>query len=171
MICAECGEREAAITYTEVRDGELCALRLCEECARRRGVGEGLSSFAGPLVSILMGLLEESLAPARAGGGRSADCPQCGLSYSEFRRSGRLGCPACYESFEGELEPLLRRVHGATTHVGEHPPELCGAASRRRELAGLRSELARAVEREEYERAAELRDEIRAREEASDVLD
>jgi protein arginine kinase activator len=160
LICGECGERPATVRFTETRGGELRTFRLCERCARRRRARTGLPSFAGPLVNILMGLLEESLDPG--GGPRDiSDCPQCGLSYSEFRLSGRLGCAACYESFGEELEPLLRRVHGSTAHVGRCPSGEAGTASPTRRRNELRLKLARAVGCEDYERAAELRDELR----------
>lgn len=163
MICGECGERQATVRYTEMRDGEFYSVRLCEDCAKRRGLGVGLSSFSGPLVNILMGLLEESL-QGRAGGSEvEHGCDQCGMTYAEFRATGRLGCPACYESFRDELEPLLRRVHGSASHVGRRSSETALEASERRELSRLRAELSQAVEREDYERAADLRDEIRTR--------
>jgi len=163
LICGDCGERAATVRYTEMRDGELYAVRLCEECARKRGVGAGLSSFAGPLVNILMGLLADSMEQ----GGESrgvVDCPQCGTSYSDFRASGRLGCAGCYEAFGEELKPLLRRVHGSTRHIGRCPAGDAEDASRRAELRRLRAELRAAVRREDYETAAELRDQIRSSE-------
>jgi protein arginine kinase activator len=92
-------------------------------------------------------------------------CPQCGLSYAEFRRLGRLGCEACYETFRDDLKPLLRRVHGSTAHAGAVPAHLERGLESRREIKRLRSELDLAVRREEYERAAELRDAIREIEE------
>ncbi len=173
MRCEECGRRPASIRYTEMVDGQLRTWGLCEECSRTRGVGPGLSSLAGPLVNILMGLLEDA---AAAGGGPGDDadvCPQCGLSYAEFRRTGRLGCGECYGAFEEELLPLLRRIHGGTEHVGGFPPGQEERIESRRELRRLRTELAQAVRREDYERAAELRDAIRGLEdcrlEKSDV--
>ncbi len=171
MICAECGERPATVRYTEMVDGKLSTWELCEECARKRGVGTGLSSVAGPLVNILMGLLEETVAADRDLETSGPTCPQCGLSYEDFRRSGRLGCGVCYESFAEELEPLLRRVHGSTEHVGRFPQEVSDEVASRHELRRMRTELEAAVRKEDYERAAELRDLIRARERSSSGSD
>ncbi len=164
MKCDECAERVATIRYTEMADGGLSVWNLCDECARKRGVTGSLSSLAAPLVNILMGLLGESGESARPGerpGGPT--CPQCAMSYAEFRATGHLGCGACYESFREELLPLIRRIPGGTEHVGRVPPGLPADAETRRELRRFETELERAVKREEYERAAELRDLIRAK--------
>jgi protein arginine kinase activator len=164
LICGDCGERDATIHYTEMVDGALSKWQLCDECARARGVGTGLASIAGPLVNILMGLLEEAGATDAGRDETGPVCPQCGLSFADFRTTGRLGCGVCYESFAGELKPLLRRVHGSTEHVGKYPAELSDALASRTELRRLRTDLTSAVRREDYEKAAELRDLIRARE-------
>ena len=164
--CDECGERPATIRYTEMVDGALSTWSLCDECAARRGVTGGLSSLAAPLVNILMGLLGDSADPAAPGEpGGGTTCPQCSMSYGEFRVAGRLGCGACYDTFKGELLPLIRRIHGSTEHVGRVPPGLPGDVESRREVRRLEAELERAVRQEEYERAAELRDLIRTRRE------
>ena len=162
MKCERCGNRTATVRYTEVVDGALTTWQLCEECATERGVTGSLTPLAGPLVNILMGLLE--------GGGEveSADdaptCPRCGLTYEAFRRAGRLGCGTCYEAFASQLKPLLRRIHGSADHTGGVPSTDEGGHFRRREISKLKRELTRAVAAEDYERAAELRDTVRARE-------
>ncbi len=161
MNCDECGRRPATIRYTEIVDGQLRAWSLCEPCSRERGVGAGLASISGPLVNILMGLLEDS-GVTETSLQEQESCPQCGLTYGEFRRTGRLGCAECYEAFKDELLPLLRRIHGCTEHVGRFPSGHSEHAESLRELRALRSELDGAVRREDYERAAELRDEMRA---------
>lgn len=162
MTCEECGKKTAAIRYTEMSGGELSTWNLCEECARKKGVTGSLTSLAGPLVNILMGLLEE--AGEQEGTREGPVCPRCGLSYGEFRQRGRLGCGGCYTAFRDELTPLLRRIHGSAEHAGRVPTALEATLESKRELDELKSELGRAVKREEYERAAELRDVIKAKE-------
>lgn len=165
MLCDECGSREATIHYTEMVDGQLSEWHLCEECARKRGTAIALTPLTGPLVGVLMGLLED------ARGGEIEEpgpvCSECGLSYQEFRRLGKLGCGACYDSFRDELRTLLRRVHGSTTHAGRSPSGVEDGLDAEREIRRLRAELAASVRDEEYERAAELRDAIRAKEAAA----
>ena len=87
----------------------------------------------------------------------------CGLSFAGFRESGRLGCPHCYATFEGHLRGLLRRIHGATQHIGKvYLPPDPSQSEREKRLEGLRRKLSRAVDSEDFERAAQLRDQIRA---------
>jgi protein arginine kinase activator len=163
MKCHGCGSRAATVRYAEVVDGSLTTLHLCEQCASERGVAGSLTSLAGPLVNILMGLLEGEGGAEVKPDARPA-CPRCGLTYREFRRVGRLGCATCYEAFASELRPLLRRIHGSIEHTGCVPGEVAFEHHRRREITKLQVELADAVKTEDYERAAELRDAIRSAE-------
>jgi protein arginine kinase activator len=162
MTCERCGSRTATVRYAEVVDGTVTTRHLCSECASERGVTGSLTPLSGPLVNILMGLLEGGGEAGTAGAGPT--CPRCGLAYAEFRRVGRLGCGTCYETFGAQLLPLLRRIHGSAEHLGCSPSEISGDHLRRREITELKGELTRAVQTEDYERAAELRDTIRARE-------
>ncbi len=159
MRCDDCG-KPANIRYVEMVDGELRDLHLCDDCANTRGMALSLSPFAGPLVNMLMGLLDEmDVGEERSGDGPV--CPTCGLTRAEFRTSGKLGCASCYEAFAAELRPLLRRVHGSTVHAGTIPSKAPQDIETSRRARTLQLELERAVHAEEYERAAELRDEIR----------
>ncbi len=169
MRCDDCGS-PANIRYVEMVDGELRDLHLCDDCANTRGMALSLSPFAGPLVDMLMGLLDEM----RVGEERTEDgrvCPECGLTRGEFRRTGKLGCASCYEAFGSELKPLLRRVHGSTVHTGTIPSKAPRDIETGRRARALQLELERAVRAEEYERAAELRDEIRRLETEVEVGD
>ena len=91
-----------------------------------------------------------------------AFCPRCGLSYTEFKAKGRLGCPGCYDAFAPVLEPLLEKVHGKSEHRGRAPKRLESVLASRRRVAELEAELQAAVQKEDYEGAARLRDRIRA---------
>ena len=88
-------------------------------------------------------------------------CPVCGITFLEFRKQGRLGCPHDYVCFEKELEPLLMNIHGQTQHVGKVPKFCPHGAEQQTQLIRLRREMKEAVSSEEYERASELRDKIR----------
>ncbi len=160
MICGDCG-KPASIRFVEMVDGELRTLTLCDDCASTRGMALSLAPLAGPLVNMLMGLLEEMKGEPDETASEPA-CPDCGLTYAEFRRSGKLGCAGCYEALSSELRPLLRRVHGSTQHVGTIPSHAPPGIELDRQARSLRLELERAVRAEDYERAAELRDRVRA---------
>ena len=160
MRCESCGEREAQIQYTKVEGDETTLTHLCAECASEHGFGGEMPAEAAPLADFLAQIgatgAETSAAPA------TESCPYCGTSVQDFRKSGRLGCSQCYVHFGAHLQPLMRRVHGSTQHVGKIylSPAVEGDDTEAR-VATLKRRLDRAVEVEDFEAAAELRDEIR----------
>jgi protein arginine kinase activator len=168
--CSRCG-RPAVVTEVTVQGGKKIERRLCAECAAEEGIGVQSNQ---PLEQIMTSILlsqqekqketqgEPSPKPARPSGIGSKRCPSCGLSFTEFRNKGLLGCADCYRHFEGALAPLLQRSHeGGASHTGKVPSRAGEALDRQQRLATLRRELAKAVEAEAYEKAASLRDEIR----------
>lgn len=157
MSCDVCGAPEATVGYAEIVDGVLSTWRLCEKCALARGIGATMAPAGGPASDILMGLLKGEDDESSC---ERPECPGCGQTLGGFRRTGRLGCGECYTVFEEELRPLIRRIHGTTEHIGCVPGEMGGLHARARELRRLRNELRAAVRKEEFERAAELRDGI-----------
>jgi protein arginine kinase activator len=157
--CDECRQRPAAVHVVRIVNGQKEERNLCERCALEKGE----LPFAWephPLQQLLAGMLS----PQAALGAPAVEprCPTCGMGYAEFARTSLLGCPDCYRAFGAQLKPLLRRVHGADRHRGRAPARHPGA--RPHEIARLRAELQDAVAREDYERAAALRDRLRAME-------
>lgn len=160
MSCDQCHEREAVIHLTQIVNEQVTTLHLCERCAAEKGVESPGGVAKTPLGSFLAAMgknLPETAQVARAG----EACPRCGASLQDFRESGRLGCPECYRVFETPLRDLLRRLHGSTHHVGERYAERDGVADGRQTTAELREQLRLAVETENFELAAELRDRLR----------
>ena len=162
MSCDQCHEREAVIHLTQIVNEQVTTLHLCERCAAEKGVESPGSAVKTPLGSFLaaMGKNTEQATVPRA----AESCPRCGASYQDFRESGRLGCSDCYVTFEAPLRDLLRRLHGSTHHLGERyaegeRPTADPAAGDR--AAALREQLRLAVETENFELAAELRDRLR----------
>jgi protein arginine kinase activator len=158
MLCENCGENDASIHYTQIEKNEMHTFHLCEDCAAARGLQPGVSVGNFPLTDFLA---QMSRAESAAGG----PCAFCGMALDEFKKSGRLGCSHCYVTFESHLSGLLRRLHGGTQHVGKVylPPNPSEAAQQER-LAGLRRKLDHAVQSEDFERAAQIRDQIRSME-------
>ena len=160
MRCDRCGTNEAVMHVTQVVQNESKLLNLCDDCAREMG-------FAGPGVPAnfpLGDFLAQLGGETPSGSEPPADsCAFCDLTFAQFRESGRLGCPHCYTAFEGHLRGLLRRIHGGTQHVGKVylPPDPT-QTEREKRLDGLRRRLERAVDAEDFERAAHLRDQIRS---------
>lgn len=160
MKCEQCGTNDAVMHVTQVVQNESRVLNLCDECARDLG-------FAGPAVPANFPL-GDFLAQLGGGAAPGAEeppadsCAFCALTFAEFRESGRLGCPHCYSAFEGHLRGLLRRIHGGTQHTGKvYLPPDPSQNEREKRLDGLRRRLERAVDAEDFERAAHLRDQIR----------
>jgi protein arginine kinase activator len=158
-ICQECKKRPATIHYTEIVNDQMVTLNLCVECAADKGVSVEKSGSYG-LGDLVAGLIDDG-ATSEAERIGKVRCPRCGYDYSEFKKIGRLGCPECYEAFETQLLPVLRHVHGSTHHTGKVPPAVRSRTEARQRASSLREELSRAIEAEEYERAAAIRDEIR----------
>lgn len=156
MTCQRCRE-EATVHLTESVGGEVREVHLCGRCARRAGVPLPASPPDLALDAVLNGLILAHVGELVGELARTA-CPICGLRFMEFRASGRLGCPHDYQAFGRGLLPLIRRAHGASRHVGKAPRRRPADPAR---LLRLRAELREAVAREDYERAAGLRDQIR----------
>jgi protein arginine kinase activator len=169
MPCEQCREREAVIHLTQIVNEQVTTLHLCERCAAEKGVESPGSQPKTPLGTFLAAMGQEL--PEQVPAPRTGDtCPRCGGSLQDFRESGRLGCSDCYRSFEIPLRDLLRRLHGSTHHMGERyadheaaPGAGAGAATpqERPQAAELREQLRLAVETENFELAAELRDRLR----------
>ncbi|MFH0963952.1 MAG: UvrB/UvrC motif-containing protein [Planctomycetota bacterium] len=161
MLCMVCKKNPATVQITDIRGGQKKQVNLCAECAK----GQGVIIKAQDALAALLANIGQ-LAAKELEKGADLRCPSCGTSFADFRTRGRLGCPRDYEVFREMLEPLLMKIHGSLSHTGRSPAPkgreegASGAMQRARQLTELREELKRAVAGEEYERAAELRDEI-----------
>jgi protein arginine kinase activator len=155
MLCQKCNKRTATVHLTDLMTGESLEKHLCERCAQEDGVGvQQHSSVEKLLTDIVMseGSQKE---------GDDVECEQCGLSFGEYRSKGLLGCPNDYVAFEQQLEQWLERAHeGASHHIGKVPQSRGDAERDQVSLMRLRRELEEAVKVEDYEAAANLRDQI-----------
>jgi len=159
VLCQICGKNPATVHFTEIHDQKMSEIHVCAGCAEEKGLqAAGPKSF--DIAELIAGMVDTmpSTEEERVG---KVQCARCGLHYSSFKETGRLGCSECYTAFQFQLRPLLRRIHGDTRHKGKTPARDGEGVSRSRQVQRLHDELRRAVEREEFERAAELRDEIR----------
>lgn len=177
MMCQSCNENLATVHLTEIVQKAKKETHLCEECARDKGVSYGTQfsvkdflsglakSKAAATPFIASSKPEPGAAPAAEESPAAEEqepCPSCGISFAEFRRSGRLGCFNDYEHFQEGLVPLLEKIHGQKQHTGRVPDRVGERIKRQRQITDHRTLLQEAVEREDYEAAAELRDQIRA---------
>ena len=160
MLCQICGKNPAVVHFTEIHDNTMSEIHVCERCAEEKGLHTPATKQKFDIADLIAGMMDSMTNTEEQRVGR-VQCPRCALLYSSFKETGRLGCPECYQAFQFQLRPLLRRIHGDTRHKGKVPARDGAGASHSRQMQRLYDELQRAVEREEFERAAELRDEIK----------
>lgn len=163
--CQQCHVREATVELTQVVDGEVTVVRLCGRCAAEQGVAADAEGEQSPLGAFLAAMGGHGGAAMAAAAATPVECPGCGATLEDFRASGRVGCAVCWTTFERPLRDLVRRVHGATRHVGEiyrGTGGEAGASDALRERWRLKEALREAVAAEQFEQAAELRDRLRA---------
>jgi protein arginine kinase activator len=163
MTCQECGKKPATLHFTKIINGEKTEFHICETCAREKGEMIPGTPNGFSIHNLLSGLLdfEPSSAATFSSKPQALRCEHCGLTYSQFSKLGRFGCSSCYKHFADRLDPLFKRVHGNVTHVGKVPKRSGGLIKYKRELDRLKKELMLRIEREEFEQAARLRDQIR----------
>jgi protein arginine kinase activator len=157
MLCCICKEKPATVHLTQIAGDKMQKVDLCEACAKTKGVNDP-AGFS--LADLLLGL-GASQELEQAGGGTELKCPRCGFSQADFKKSGRLGCPECYTTFSEGLTGLLKSMHKGTRHVGKAPEALRRTRDLSDRLKALQRKLAKAIEEENFEQAAILRDEIK----------
>ena len=165
MHCDECGKNKATVHLTEIVNEQITKLNLCEICAKQKGADVEQHFGIADLLAALSDV--EAHSPTAAQGAAvKTKCQNCGLTYEDFKKIGRLGCSQCYTSFKVSLTPLLKRIHGSNQHIGKSPnpeftKELKTTFKLHEELVSVKDELQKAVKREEFEEAASLRDKIK----------
>jgi protein arginine kinase activator len=157
MLCSICKEKEATVHLTNISGDKMQKVDLCEECAKSKGMND---PTAFSLADQLFGL-GAALEIEQAGGGIGLKCPACGFTQADFKKAGRLGCPECYKTFAEPLEGLLKTMHKGTRHVGKVPESLRQNRDLTDRLKLLQKKLNKAIDREDFEEAAILRDEIK----------
>ena len=154
MYCDECGKNQASVHVARVVEGKKTEKHLCKECAvKNKIINENFS-----VKNIFPGLLTEGAYTYKV---KNITCPVCGTSYNELRKSGKFGCSACYENFREIAIPFIGNIHGANHHRGKIPEKSRKVQDSISNIENLKIQLKEAVKKEEYEYAAELRDEIR----------
>jgi len=158
MQCCVCKEREAKVHLTQIVGDKMQKVDLCEECAKQKGVNDP-AGFS--LADLLLGL-GASQEMEQAAGSSDLKCPHCGFTHADFKKAGRLGCSECYVTFAEGLEGLLKSMHKGIKHTGKVPPSLQQTRDLSDKLKSLQKKLDKAVADEDFEQAAQVRDEIKA---------
>ena len=163
MICNICGTHESTIHLTEIINNQMIEVHLCEECAQQKGTDFKTHFNFGDLLAGLseFGKTEQDAA------GPQVKCSECGMTYDDFTKSGRLGCSHCYTVLSKMLMPLIKRVQRSTHHLGKKPSKIDPSTRTSHDLRLLQERLRKCVQDEEFEEAARLRDEIKKSQEKS----
>ena len=161
MLCQECGKRPSTLHFTKIIGGEKTEFHLCESCAREKGEMIPGTQNGFSIHNLLSGLLHYEPAALEGSKPKTERCEECGLTYAQFSKLGRFGCSSCYRHFSERLDPLFRRVHGSTAHIGKVPKRTGSVLQQKRDLEELKKELTEFIQREEFEQAAKIRDRIR----------
>lgn len=171
MQCQACKKAKATVRCTTVINNKKSENYLCEACAEKVGISNPLENIPELFGHLMAGILGDAILSKKAGGRkkrqRGPSCPACGMSFAQFEQKGKVGCAQCYKAFSGEMKILLRRLHGSSRHKGRVPHKLTSAIASVN-LPRLRRELQEAILAERFERAAELRNLIRAAETTKD---
>ena len=169
MLCEKCKKRTATVFYNENINGKTRSFSLCGECAaklREKGDIQDITSMSGSFADPFSALHDNLFGsffgiPSGFVSSTQKKCPGCETTYSDISKSGKVGCPECYNTFRQELSGLLASVHGTTSHVGSVPARHRAKKERDLKLQSMKNELQEAIQKEDYEKAATLRDEIR----------
>lgn len=161
MLCDDCRERPASVYITKIHNNQKTERHLCDVCAQKSGELSFSTDAKFGVQELLKGMFNYGFAN-QAQPQVEQVCPHCGMSYTDFSRTGKLGCSGCFTAYGERLQPLLRRIHGTCSHTGKIPKRSGGKLADQQRLKQLRQDLDRHVSREEYEQAAKVRDEIKA---------
>ncbi len=158
MQCQVCKKSPATVHLTQIIENQVKKVDLCEACAKEKGVNDP-TGFS--LADLLLGLgASQKMEEANTATGSEVACRHCGFTQADFKKHGRFGCPACYETFRGVVEPMLENMHNGTAHSGKVPTRALERKSLYDRLTKLELDLTDAIKSERYEDAARTRDEI-----------
>lgn len=158
MICEQCGENQASLHLVTYVNGEKTEKNICTSCAEKMNMQGVFSPFSvGDLFNgffkapSLNSALEKTL-----------QCSHCGMTVNEFKSTGRLGCANCYATFEAQILPIIKKVQGSAEHTGKAPAGMDRKFNKRRQIELLKEKINDAIQKEDYEQAAVLRDQIKS---------
>lgn len=156
MLCNECGKNEANVHVTHIINGKKTEAHLCDECAKKN---QTLLNSNFSMENLFSAMLNNAFNTTTYL--PSKGCSKCGMTYDEFRDKGKFGCSECIETFKQKLLPVVKNIQGYDNHTGKIPKRAGGSYKVQKDIEKLKTKLKNAIESEEYEQAAELRDKIR----------
>ena len=160
MLCQNCGKYEATTHVKRIINGETAEAHLCSDCARALGYTDVFGGFTNTFSDLLGSFFGEPTVGALSS--KTIRCEKCGSTFNDIVSSGKIGCADCYKTFYDKLLPSLQRLHGKTRHEGKTPKGVkVNSVTKEDKIKNLQKELNDAIECQNFEKAAKLRDEIR----------
>lgn len=172
MLCQNCGKNNANVKYTQVINGEKTQMYLCEDCAHEMNIGTDFN-FNFDFDHLFSSLFSPFETVAALPETEVLKCPVCGMTYEDFAKLGKFGCAKCYQTFGKRLDTVLKKLHGNNRHIGRGDTKVqkirgegktksgTGEQSKEDKIKKLKEELEECIRKEEYEKAAVIRDEIK----------
>jgi len=160
MVCEICGKNVATLKVVQIKNHVKQEIGICKACAESRGLTSPMASLPTPFCDVVSGLYAKEKVTAATANQSETTCPGCGLKFGDFQKTGLLGCGRCYESFSAEVKLLLRQIHGSDKHIGDRPVSK-RLVVQSADVEKLRRDLQRAIDLEQFEKAAQLRDLLR----------
>ncbi len=158
MLCQKCHKNQASIHIKNNINGDISEISLCPDCAEK----ENMQSFwSFPSDKLFSGFFSDSIFGSEYLP-KQKSCPLCGATRADLASSGKAGCAKCYDVFGDELSRIIRSIHGNTLHSGSRPGTHMEQVEKSRELEALKKEMNTAVEEQDFEKAAQIRDKIKA---------
>ncbi|MBM3859069.1 MAG: excinuclease ABC subunit B [Verrucomicrobia bacterium] len=158
MLCDICKKADATVHLTQIVEGKILKVDMCEGCSKTKGVQD---SAAFSLAELLAGFTPPATEEEKPVEGPGIQCPACGMSQADFKKMGRFGCAQCWTVFEDGLGPLLKAMHKGDRHVGKVPGKAAHTLVINEKIKQLAEQLQKFIRDEQYEEAAAIRDEIR----------
>ena len=158
MLCDHCGKNPATASIKQTVNGQTKLFHLCRDCAEQFKLSSFFSHPFFDTSSLFSGLFQQ--ADSREGLNRAKRCPNCGAVLQGILSTGHLGCSSCVETFGEELLPTIRKIHGNAVHTGKVPQTASIKIKTKRQIELLNEQLKKAISVQNFEEAAQLRDEI-----------
>ncbi len=157
MLCQNCQQRAAEVHFTQIKNNSKVDIYLCEQCAKGMSQTEFVAPFGiNDLINGLFGSQIKQEMPI------TIKCNNCGMEYNEFLKNSRVGCAECYKAFGTKLDPIIKRLHGNAQHHGKVPNRVSSNLNVPKEIEKLKKLLNESIQKEEYEKSAQIRDRIRS---------
>lgn len=165
LLCEKCNKNQATVHFINIINGVKQEINICEKCAKEN---DGLNLMAyknmdSPInfQNLISGIMDYIGQTSNNKSYEEERCKNCGMTYTEFKKKGLMGCSSCYKEFSATVIPLIKRVQGNVEHVGKVPNKAGKGLIDRKNLMKLKEELQRSILEEEYEKAAQIRDKIK----------